>query len=330
MEKSKNNFKPKKICMLASGGDAPGMNACMEAIFNYATKLDWEVYASIYGYDGLIDNNVVKVTHEKCSNISHMAGCVYKCGRSKRMLDLKFKALAVDNFKQHGFDSLIIIGGNGSLMGGEILSKEFGINVVCIPATVDNDCYYTNNALGFSSAVEGIVRYIDQVKPTMRAHNRNFMLEVMGKGCSQLAMTAGIAGFANLIDRSERRCTPNQIADKFNEQKSHGNESVMAIVEEHRSDADNLQKNVGDIAGHEVRFERGYYYQRGVTPTAHDRLLAAYYGITAVDLIAQNKFGVAIGMTNGQIITPTLSQANSAKPIFNEQSYSIIDKIANR
>ena len=324
-----NDGKPKKICMLASGGDAPGMNACMEAIFNYATRFGWEVWVSISGYNGLLNGNVVRATREKCTNISHMAGCVYKCGRSKEFYTEQGTIKVGNAIKQHGFDALIVLGGNGSLMGLERLVKLTGINAIGIPCTVDNDCHYTNNAIGYASAVEAIVRYIDQIKPTMLTCDRHFMIEVMGKGCSNLATMVGVAGFANLIDRSEQRLSVQQIADTFNHQTKRGNTSCMAIIEEYREDANNLVKAVQEASGPEVRFERAYYYQRGTNPAARDRFLAATYGVLAVDLIRAGKFGVAIGRLNDKYITPTLREANSAKSTFDPAVYSLIDKISN-
>lgn len=320
----------KKVCILASGGDAPGMNACIEAFFNYASHLGWEVFVAQRGYDGLIHNDIVRATREQCNNISHITGCVYKCSRAPEFRTDEGKKKAAQNLKAHGFDALVVIGGNGSLAGLENFVKLTGVNAVGIPATVDNDCYYTNNALGFSSAIEGIVQYIDKIKPTMQTNDRSFMLEVMGKGCSELAINAGISGFANLIDRSENRLTPQQIGNFFNEQRKLGNKSCMAIIEEHRADADTtFLKEVQAVAGKDIRFERGYYYQRGATPSARDRFLGAHYGVKAVDVIAQGTFGVALGMINGEVRVFSLAEANNAKPLFNTRNSGIIEKITS-
>ena len=321
--------KTKKICMLVSGGDAPGMNACMEAIFNYATRLGWEVWIARKGYQGLLDENLVLATPDICRNISHITGCVFKTSRSKEFATDEGKIKAGEIIKKHGFDATIIIGGNGSLAGAERLKKLTKANVIGIPATVDNDCYFTDNSIGFSSAVENIVRYVDMVKPVMQTCDRSFLFEVMGKGCSELAINAGIASFANLVDRSEKRFSVEQIAKLFNEQKSLGNTTCMAIIEENREGADNLLKDVQDLTGPEIRFERGYYYQRGMAPTARDRFLAIHYGVMAVDCIKDGKFGVAVGRLGGELKTWKLEDANKAKPKFKPADYALIDKIAN-
>jgi len=319
----------KKICMLASGGDAQGMNACMESIFNYAASLGWEVWVSPYGYDGLVRDEVMLATRERCTNISHLAGCVYKCSRSPEFKTDDGKKKAAETCRRHAFDAVIAIGGNGTLAGLENFTKATGINVIGIPATVDNDCYYTNNALGFSSAVEAVVRYIDQIKPTMQTNERNFLLEVMGKGSSEIAISAGIAGFANLVDRSESRFTVGQIAEIFNTQRQKGNKSCMALLEEHRSDTSSLLDNIKAATEGEVRFERAYYYQRGAAPSARDRFLGAHYGVMAVDLVRDGKFGVAVGMLNDYLITVKLEEANKAKPKFNSVNYNLLNKISN-
>jgi len=319
----------KKILMLASGGDAPGMNACMEAIFNYSMQQGFEVWVARMGYDGILDEKFEQATRDMCNGISHLAGCVYRCGRSTVFATPSGTRKAVEVIRKHNFDALVVMGGDGSLRGLERL-RQSGVNVIGIPATVDNDCYYTNNALGFASAVEAIVQYVDRIKPTMQTNERSFMVQVMGKGCSDLALTSAVACFANFVDRSEKRYTAAQVSDLFTSQRAKGNTSCIGIVEEKRKDLETFLEGI-KIRAHDnkVRLDQGYYYQRGAVPSFRDRWLAAHYGIKAVDLIKDGQFGVAIGMVFDEIIVTPLQEAVAAKPRINDATYSIINKISN-
>ena len=319
----------KKILMLASGGDAPGMNACMEAIFNYSMQAGFEVWVARMGYDGILNEQFELASRDMCNGISHLAGCVYRCGRSNVFNTPTGTRKAVENLRKHNFDALVVLGGDGSLRGLDRL-RQSGINVIGIPATVDNDCYFTNNALGFASAVEAIVAYVDRIKPTMQTNERSFMVQVMGKGCSDLALTSAIACFANFVDRNEKRYTAAQVSDLFLSQREKGNTSCIGIIEENRKDLATFLEGI-KIRAHDnkVRLDQGYYYQRGAVPSFRDRLLAAHYGIKAVDLIKEEKFGVAIGMVHDEIIITPLHEAVQAKPRCNQAHYEIIHKISN-
>jgi len=319
----------KKILMLASGGDAPGMNACMEAVFNYSLQVGFEVWVARMGYDGILNEQFELASRDMCNGISHLAGCVYRCGRSSAFNSPAGTRTAVEVINRHKFDAVVVLGGDGSLRGLDRL-RQSGINVIGIPATVDNDCYFTNNALGFASAVEAIVQYVDRIKPTMQTNERSFMVQVMGKGCSDLALTSAVACFANFVDRSEKRYSAAQVSNLFNTQREKGNTSCIGIVEEKRKDLDAFLDGIKARAhDNKVRLDQGYYYQRGAVPSFRDRLLAAHYGIKAVDLIMEGQFGVCIGMVHDEIVVFPLQDAINAKPRDNQAVYSIINKISN-
>ena len=319
----------KKICMVASGGDAPGMNACMEAIFNYSMQQGFDVWVSIMGYEGLLNGNVVRATRDKCNGISHLAGCVYRCGRSPEFGTPGGTKKVIENIREFGFDAVIVIGGDGSLRGLERI-KQAGINVIGIPATVDNDCYFTNNALGFASAVEAITQYVDRIKPTMLTNERSFMVQAFGKGCSALAISAAVSSFANFVDRSEKRLSASQVSDLFNSQRAKGNCTCIGIVEENRKDLTTFLEGIKMRSpDNKVRLDQGYYYQRGAVPCYRDRMLAAYYGVKAVDLIKRDSYGVVISMAFDEVVTTPLEEANRAKPTLDDMNLNILSKIAN-
>jgi 6-phosphofructokinase 1 len=319
----------KKICMLASGGDAPGMNACMEAIFNYSVQRGIDVWVARMGYDGILNEHFERATRDMCSGISHLAGCVYRCGRSPEFGTPAGTKKGVENLKKHNFDALIVIGGDGSLRALERI-KQAGINVIGIPASVDNDCYFTSNSLGFASAAEAITQYVDRIKPTMLTNERSFMVNVFGKGCSELAVTTAVSCFANFVDRSEKRLTAAYVSDLFNAQRAKGNCTCIGMVEEKRKDLETFLEGIKMRSpDNKVRLDRGEYYQRGAVPCCRDRILAAHYGVKAVDLIIQGTYGVVIGMNFDEIITQPLEEANRVKPQFNETLYNLISKISN-
>jgi 6-phosphofructokinase 1 len=321
---------PGKICIVVSGGDAPGMNACVEAIFNYAMHLGMQVHVAIAGYQGLVNNVIVEATREKCNNISHQAGCVYRCARCPEFKTAEGFNAAMNTIISHAFDALVVIGGNGTLMGLEAL-KRAGINVIGIPATIDNDVFFTKNSLGFSSACEAIVQELDMVKATMGTHERNFLVTVMGRHCNELALKTGVASFANMIDIEERRHAPVEIAKLFVEQRAKGNMSCMTLLQENRPDAATLHGEVKALAQDgNLREDVLGYFQRGAPPSCHDRFLGAHYGVIAVDHIKNRKFGVVIGQINDEFVSVNLETANRATHKFDKANFDLIGKISNR
>ena len=306
-----------KICVLASGGDAPGMNTCMEAIFQHASKIGFSVYAAIDGFDGLIDGNFVQLTPMNAVGISHQSGCVFRCGRSKRLMTKAGFTRAIKNFKKQNFTVLICIGGNGSYIGlGRC--KHAGINTIFIPATIDNDVEYTEHCLGFSSACEDAVLQIDKLKNTMLTSSRDFVVQVMGRNCNKLSQHIGEATFADIIDMEDHRHTPKQIADIFSHNRKMGKTSNFVLYQEKKSethftesmDSINFVKQIADAMGdNNIRLCTFGYLQRGATPTCQDRYLAVAYGKAAVESIEKKNFGVCIGFKDETVFLADLPLA---------------------
>ena len=325
----------KKICVLASGGDAAGMNACIEAIFNYATQLKWGVFVSPRGYDGLVKGQVIKATRENCTNISHITGFVFSSGRSKEFSESEGVAKAVNTVKKNGFDAVIVLGGNGSFMGASTL-KHAGVPVIAIPATIDNDVYFTCNSLGYSSTCEAVVAMIDNLKGTMRSNNRNHIVQLMGRHCSDIALKTGIATFANIVDTSENRYSPEQVAQIFKAQNKAGASSCMMIMQERKSDnavseafesATFLQQVQIAADDETIRTNTLGYLQRGATPSCRDRYLAVNYGILAVDLVRDGTLGMAIGMVDDKFHVMDIDEANAVTVKRDKGRYEILDRI---
>lgn len=306
----------KKILVLASGGDAPGMNACVEGIWTHAQRFGWTIYGGA-GFDALIHQTHRQLGRADATNISHLTGSVFGSGRSKGFKTPEGIAAAVANAKQ--FDAIIVLGGNGSLKGSwEKLTKS-GVKVIGIPATIDNDVYFTKNSLGFSSAAEEGTRLVDMLNGTMRTNSRDHIVQLMGWGCADLSNFIGQATFADLIDTADTPHTPAQMAQVFENNRTAGKNGSTIIMQE-RINKDNRNfitemhqsvdywNQLAAFAGDDFRGHILGHLMRGAKPSARDRWLGFHYGRVAIELVHQNKFGVGIGLVGDNFTTMTLEQ----------------------
>ena len=285
------------------------MNACIEAIFLHATAKKISVFASVNGFEGLIDGNIVPVTQHNAIGISHKSGCVFGANRSPRLKTSAHFKKAVDNIKKHGFGCVIVLGGNGSIVGSGRL-KSAGVNILFVPATIDNDVPGYKNALGFSSACESAVKHIDTIQTTMRTSERDHIVQLMGRDCNELTLRVGQATFADVIDMSGARVTPEQVANVFKANRKMGKKSNMLLMQERKmesyceqtaNDAKFL-KDISQAAGDDnIRLSVLGYLQRGADPSCHDRLLAISYGRATVDLITKKQFGVGLSFAHSTV-----------------------------
>jgi len=296
----------KKIVLLASGGDAPGMNACIEAIYRNANAQGIQLYAALNGFDGLVDEKFVQISPYMVRGISTKSGCTFKCGRSKRVMEKIGFSAAIATIKKNKFDVLIVLGGNGSIIGAGRF-RSAGINTLFIPATIDNDIEYTKHALGFSSACEGAVKMIDMLKATMGTTGRDHIVQLMGRSSNQLTNRVGTATFADVIDMNGARYTPEQVAKIFCDNRKAGRTSSFCITQERiggeqikemMNGFDFTQKIRDAAKDQSICFSSLGYLQRGAEPSCYDRFLAALYGATAVDCIQKNQFGTCISAVN--------------------------------
>ena len=305
----------KKILVIASGGDAPGMNACVEGIWAHAQRFGWEVFGGA-GYGALIEKLWTPVTK---GGISHLTGCIFGSSRSKAFQTQEGIALAVKNAKEN-FDAIVVLGGNGSLKGAWEKLQANGVNVIGIPATIDNDCFFTKNSLGFASAVEEGVRLVDNLNATMRTNQRDHIVQIMGWHCDELTRAIGEATFADVIDTNANRHTPQQIAQIFENNKTAGKNGSTVVMQERvekgkeRNFISEMHASVdawnqlAAFAGDDFRGHILGHTMRGAPPNARDRWLGFHYGRVAVELISKNKFGLGIGLVGDAFGTMTLEQ----------------------
>jgi 6-phosphofructokinase 1 len=307
----------KKIAVLTSGGDSPGMNAAVRAVVRYGIYYGMEVYAVHHGYEGLIDNDFERMHRRSVADILHRGGTIIKTARSKRFHDPENRKKAYENMAALGIEGLIVIGGNGSLTGAKLLSEETGIPVVGIPGTIDNDLRYTDFTIGFDTAVNTVLEAITKIRDTSSSHERSTVIEVMGRHCGDIAIYAGIAGGAEIVLIPERDISVDEVVEKVASGIGSGKlHSIIIRAEGYPVESNDLIKAIRDKTGQDVKLVVLSYLQRGGSPTLRDRLLATECGVKAVELLKDGIYNRAVGEVDGKIQDFDLGEAlASQRPI---------------
>lgn len=317
----------KKIAILTSGGDAPGMNACIRACVRSAINSGLEVYGVERGYFGLVNNNIFPMdTHSVC-DIVQKGGTILK---TARCLEFKFpetRKKAADNLKALGVEGLVVIGGDGSFTGARFLSDENGINVVGIPGTIDNDLAYTDYTLGFDTAVNTVLWAINNLRDTMTSHDRVSLVKVMGRRCGDIAMYAGICGGAEYILVPEIPYDIKAIAEDIKKSKERGKTSNIIVLAEGAGNETEIKTLVSVLSGADVKVTTLGHIQRGGSPTMADRMLAAKFGTRATELLLQGKTNRVIGIKNNEIIDLDIAEALSETKQIDKHLYDMASKL---
>lgn len=310
----------KKIAVLTSGGDSPGMNAAVRAVVRYGIYYGMEVYAVHHGYEGLIDNDFERMHRRSVADILHRGGTIIKTARSKRFHDPENRRKAYENMAALGIEGLIVIGGNGSLTGAKLLSEETGIPVVGIPGTIDNDLRYTDFTIGFDTAVNTVLDAITKIRDTSSSHERSTVIEVMGRHCGDIAIYAGIAGGAEIVLIPERDISVDEVVEKVASGIGSGKlHSIIIRAEGYPVESNDLIKAIRDKTGQDVKLVVLSYLQRGGSPTLRDRVLATECGVKAVELLKDGIYNRAVGEVDGKIQDFDLGEAlASQRPIRDE------------
>lgn len=317
-----------KIGVLTSGGDAPGMNAAIRAVVRCGIDAGFEVYGIKRGYEGLLDGEIEQMNLSSVGDILHRGGTILKTARSERFSTeegVKRAKIILDTF---GIDALIVIGGDGSMRGALELSK-LGVNVMCLPGTIDNDLAYTDYTIGFDTAVNTVLDAISKVRDTSSAHERNTIIEVMGRHCGDIALYAGVGGGAEAVLIPEVEVDVNRVCRKILQGAGRGKlNSIIINAEGSGVSSDELAKEIADVTGRETRIVVLSYLQRGGVPTLDDRLLASQSGAKAIELIQNGIKNRAIGTVNGKIQAFEIEGALSEKPEFDHELYELIDVLS--
>ncbi|MEA1960801.1 MAG: 6-phosphofructokinase [Bacillota bacterium] len=295
-----------KLAVLTSGGDASGMNAAIRAVVRSGIYQGMEVYGVYQGYSGLIEGNLKKMSAGSVADIIQRGGTILQTSRSESFRTPEGREQARFSLEALGIENLVVIGGNGSLKGAYEFSKS-GINVVGIPGTIDNDVVYTNS-IGFDTAVNTVLEAVNRIRDTASSHGRNFIVEVMGRDCGEIALAAGVGGGAESILVPEIETDMKKLIEKINQGVARGKAHSIIIVAEGMYPIMELRDLIEDATGHDTRVTILGHTQRGGTPTARDRILASCMGHRAVELIAEEKRNQMVASDGSRIFSIPLSE----------------------
>lgn len=310
----------KRIGVFTSGGDAPGMNACIRAVVRTALYHRVEVIGIMRGYEGMIEGDFVPMDRGSVSNIIQLGGTILKTSRCKEFHYKRGRRKAIQKLRNAGIEGLIAIGGDGTFKGAHKLYLESGIPVIGIPATIDNDIYGTDRTIGFDTAINTALDAIDRIRDTAIAHGRIFWVEVMGRLAGFIAVDVGVAGGAEAILIPEVKTDIDKLSKQLLMWHNMGKTSCIMIVAEgdEAGGAFQLAQLVKDKTGLDSRVTVLGHIQRGGKPTAMDRVLASKLGAAGVEALLCGEADKMVGEVNGQIVLTPLEEAYSKrKPIEN-------------
>jgi 6-phosphofructokinase 1 len=308
----------KKIAVLTSGGDAPGMNAAVRAVTRGALARGWEVFGVRNGYAGLLNDVLAPLQARDVGGIVQNGGTVLGSARCPEFAEPAGRAKALQNLRARGIDALVVIGGNGSQSGSASLARE-GFAVVGVPSTIDNDLYGNDVSIGADTAINITLEAIDRLRTTASSHQRAFAVETMGRDCGYIALMAGIAGGAEVIALPESEIKPAEVAERLRAAYRRGKTHALAVIAEGaRCGVHELMEYYAahrKEIGFELRVTRLGHVVRGGAPGAADRVLATRLGAAAVEALACGKHGVLVGIVRNEITsTPLADIAGRTRP----------------
>jgi len=301
----------KRIAVLTSGGDAPGMNAAIRAVVRTGIDAGLQVFGVRRGYRGLIEGDIGYLSRRDVGGVMHLGGTFLGSARSTEFFTIEGRQRGIDNLKRLAIDALVVIGGNGSQSGSHALC-EMGYPVVGVASTIDNDLVGSDVTIGVDSAINVALEAIDRLKVTAESHGRAFLVEVMGRKCGYVALMAGIAGGAEVVVIPEREVPPEAVARQLREARDLGKSHALVVVAEGaQNNAQALMKHFGEhpeSTGFNLRVTILGHVQRGANPTVTDRLLATRLGEGAVQALLRGERCVLTGLCGNQIVTTPLNE----------------------
>jgi 6-phosphofructokinase 1 len=318
--------KVTKIGVLTSGGDSPGMNAAIRAVVRTGIYNGIDVFGIVRGYQGMIEGDIYQMESKSVANIIQRGGTILKTARCKEFFTHEGRKKAYDNLQQHGINGLVIIGGDGSFRGAHIFSNEFDTPCIGLPGTIDKDIAGTDFTIGFDTAVNTAVSAIDKVRDTADAHDRLFIVEVMGRDSGYIALHSGIATGAENILIPERRTDVEDIIRALTEK--HGRKKLVNIIIVAEGDefgATELSKVITErMPDQEVRVTILGHIQRGGAPSCLDRLIASRMGYAAVECLREGRHNVFVGIVNNKMHYIPLTEAVKKKQRISEDWMRIV------
>lgn len=306
----------KRIGILTSGGDAPGMNAAVRAVGRYALKHDLEIFAIYEGYYGLVHDQIKQIGRRDVSEIINRGGTILGSARFPEFKEKKVLEKGIDNLKKHGIDALVVIGGDGSYMGAKDIT-EYGFPCIGIPGTIDNDVAGTDYTIGFFTALNTVLEAIDRLRDTSSSHRRISIVEIMGRYCGELTMQAAIGSGAEYVVVPEKEFDETELIRTIQKDMQGGKGHAIIAITEHICNVNELAKRIESVTGIETRETVLGHIQRGGSPTAFDRILASRMGAYAVELLMAGHGGRCVGIENNRLVHHDIIDAikNRNKPI---------------
>lgn len=310
----------KKIAVFTSGGDSPGMNACIRAAVRTGIYRGLEVYGIYRGYEGMIEGDIKRMQSHSVSNIIQRGGTILKSARSMEFKTPKGRKKAYENLTALGIEGLVAIGGDGTFTGAKIFFEEFGIPTVGCPGTIDNDIYGTDYTIGFDTAVNTALEAIDKIRDTAAAHDRIFFIEVMGRDAGFIAVESGIGGGAEFVMVPETETNLDAVVKSLKKLRKTKTSSIIVVAEgDDLGSADEIMKMVKEKIqdpSKEFKVTTLGHIQRGGNPTARDRVLGSRCGMAAVDGLLAGKTNCMAGVMNQEVIyTPFADCIGKPKPL---------------
>ncbi len=319
----------KKIGVMTSGGDSPGMNAAVRSVVRACAFHDIECYGIYRGYEGMIDGDFEKMDARSVKGIVNKGGTILKSARSKEFRTEEGRAKAHEQLKKAGIDAFVVIGGDGSFTGAMIFNQEYGFPVMGIPGTIDNDIFGTTHTLGYDTALNTAVDAIDKIRDTASSHNRLFFIEVMGRDVGHIALNVGVGAGAEEILIPEEDLGLDRLLESLRRSKQSGKSSSIVVVAE----GDQTGKNVFELANYveenmseyEVRVSVLGHMQRGGSPSCFDRVLASRMGVKAVESLITGKSNYMVGLKDDKMDLTPFDQAVKGKSKINMELLRVSD-----
>jgi len=309
-----------KIGVFTSGGDAPGMNACVRAVVRTGLYNGCEVIGIQHGYEGMIEGNFVDLGARSVSNIIQRGGTILRTARSEAFRTPEGRTRAAEKLTMAGIEGLVAIGGDGTFHGAAALADEHQFAVVGVPGTIDNDLFGTDFTIGYDTAVNTAMEAIDKIRDTAASHDRLFYVEVMGRDAGFIAVDVGISSGAEYVAIPETRTNVQALREYLEQYKKVKSSAIIIVAEgEEEGGAFSLAEKIKDTAGYDYRVCVLGHIQRGGSPTARDRILASRMGVAAVDALLEGQAGVMVGDIHGKIsYTPLAETWSKRKELDND------------
>ncbi|WP_394237698.1 6-phosphofructokinase [Niallia oryzisoli] len=317
----------KKIAVLTSGGDAPGMNAVIRAVVRRGIFKGIDMYGVRNGYKGLMSGDFIKMDLGSVGDIIHRGGTILRTARSERFKTEEGQQMAIAQLREVGIDGLIVIGGDGSFQGAGKLTSQ-GFPTVGIPGTIDNDIAGTDYSIGFDTAVNTAVEAIDKIRDTAFSHERTSIIEVMGRNAGDIALWAGMCAGAESIIIPEADYDDDEIVKRIQQGQERGKMHSIIVVAEGVCKGSDISVMIKEKTGLETRVIVLGYLQRGGSPTSYDRMMGSQMGAEAVDLLIEDKKGIMVGLKNNQLIHVPFEDASKDKHTIDMSVYNLAKSLS--